>query len=159
MCIAPVACSLSVHATLLHTHASTHNWIKSLGWKMRGKDMPASTDALQTVSGGSFSPFLWNQWGFCPLLSLYVWHANALPFWQLLFITSMGVRGPRASGTWAEGLNQPGVALRLSIGFMTSPCLLAVVWWPVMQWIQHLLLILSLMCWAGKAVIQEWTSP
>lgn len=56
MCIAHVACSLFAHATLLHTHASTHNWIKSLGWEMREKDMPASTDALQSVSGGSFAP-------------------------------------------------------------------------------------------------------
>lgn len=42
--------------------------------------------------------------GFCLLLFLRVWHANALPFWQLLFITSIGVRGPGASGTWVEGL-------------------------------------------------------
>ena len=72
-----------------HTHKHTHtlNWITSLGLEMRGKEMPASTDALRSYSGGAsaFSPSLWNPCFLCAVV-LHVWLRNALPFWQVLFI-------------------------------------------------------------------------
>lgn len=102
MHIAHVACSLSAHAT--HTCKHIFNWIRSLGQEMKGKDMPAPADALLSVFWMVFLFLPLKSMGFCPLLFLHVWHTNTLPFWQRLFITSVRVRGPGASGTWVEGL-------------------------------------------------------
>lgn len=43
--------------------------------------------------------------GFLCAVVLHVWLRNALPFWQLfIYLQVLGVRGPGASGTRAEGL-------------------------------------------------------
>lgn len=70
-----------------HTQAHTLDWITSLGLEMKRREMPASTDALRSYSGGAsaFSPSLWNPWFLCAVV-LHVWLRNALPFWQVLFI-------------------------------------------------------------------------
>lgn len=91
---------------MLHTHTQPHVQMDQKSWLgNEGKwDMPAPTDALLSVFWRVFFSLLLKSMGFCPQLFFYVWHSNPLPFWQCLFITSFGVRGPGASGTWVEGL-------------------------------------------------------
>lgn len=131
---------------LCYTYTCKHTQLDQKSWLVNeGKGHASINRCLAVRFWRVFFSLPLKSVGFCLLLSPYVWHANVLPFWQLFIYHKHWSKRAWSLRDMGWGFNQPGVALRLSIGFMTSPCLLAVVWWPVMQWIQHLLLILSLM--------------
>lgn len=101
MQIAHVACSLCTY----NTHRYNHTQLDQKSWPWNDGKGSASINRCPVLRFWRvFLSLPLKSVGFCLLLSVYVWHANTLPFWQLLFITSIGVRGPGALGTWVEDL-------------------------------------------------------
>lgn len=101
-CMSPHMLHVRMHATytcMPHTQMDQKSWLGN-----EGKGHASINRCLALHFWRVFLSLPLKSLGFCLLLFLHVWHANALPFWQLLFITSVGVRGPGASGTWVEGL-------------------------------------------------------
>lgn len=114
----PLLLSSPLTHTRTHTQMQTHtlNWITSLGLEMKRRDMPASTDALCSYSGGAsaFSPSLWNLQFLCAVV-FHVWHKMHCHFGRFYLSGSVGVRGPgfglKSLGDKGWRSIQPGVGL------------------------------------------------
>lgn len=110
---------------------------------MKRRELPASTDASHSYSGGAsgFSPSLWNPWSLWAVV-LHVWLRNALLVWQIfIYLLVFKWEGYdwlwRASGTRVEGITRTERACGLKIlprvsfffFFLVSLSFSAVVWW------------------------------
>lgn len=91
-----------------HVFARTHTRLDRQSWPGDEEEGDASINRCLMLlfwRGLCFFSLPFEIHGFVCAVVLHVWPRNALPFWQLfIYLQVLGVRGPGASGAWAEGL-------------------------------------------------------